>query len=377
MQKLKIAIYTVCLNEEKFAQRFMDCIKNEADGIFVTDTGSTDKTIEILEANGAIVNRIKMIPWRFDIPRNISLSFVPFDFDICVCIDLDEVLTPGWADAIRKAWTPETTRLRYQYVWNTLPDGRPGTTFWYDKITTRKGYRWVKPVHEVLNNYDIKEVQTYCNDFTLTHLPDSTKSRGSYLPLLEMGCRDEPEDDRNSHYLGREYMYYKQYDKAIAELKRHLALPKATWDAERCASMRFISRSYLALGDTKQAEIWGLKACAEAIGEREPWLDLGKTYYQLQNWHGLYFAMKRMLQITEKPMSYICEPAAWYSVPYDYCAIAAYNLKLTEESLVLAKKALEFEPTDPRLLKNVKLIEDELSKNLSKSLSEENTKSTS
>lgn len=357
---MKICVYTICKNEEKFVKRFMDCIKNEADMIIVADTGSTDNTVQMLRDEGAIVHEIEMKPWRFDIPRNASLQFVPEDVDICVCIDLDEVLTPGWRAAIEKAWTPETTRLRYQYVWNTLPDGRPGTTFWYDKIHSRKGYRWVKPVHEVLNNYDIKEVQTYCHDFMLYHYPDATKSRGSYLPLLEMGCRDEPDDDRNSHYLGREYMYYKQYDKAITELQRHLALPSATWNAERCASMRFISRCYLEKGDSALAEIWGLKACAEAIGEREPWLELGKTYYQLKNWHGLYFAMKRMLQIIEKPLSYICEPAAWGGFPYDYASIAAFNLKMYEEALELCKKAAELEPDDKRIANNLLLIQAKL-----------------
>jgi hypothetical protein len=38
---MKIAIYTICLNEEQFAQRFMDTCKG-ADGVFVTDTGLID-----------------------------------------------------------------------------------------------------------------------------------------------------------------------------------------------------------------------------------------------------------------------------------------------------------------------------------------------
>jgi glycosyltransferase involved in cell wall biosynthesis len=358
---MKIAVYTISLNEEKFAQRFMDCIKDEADGIFITDTGSTDKTVEILEANGAIVNKIKMIPWRFDVPRNISMAFVPKEYDILVCIDLDEVLTPGWANAIRESWTPETTRMRYQYTWNTLPDGRPGITFWYDKITSR-GYRWVKPVHETLQYYGENEVQTYCEGFSLSHSPDPSKSRSNYLPLLEMGCRDEPNDDRNSHYLGREYMYYGMYEKAIIELQRHLSLPSAKWDAERCASMRFIARSYLYKGDESNAERWALKSCAESPGDREPWLDLARIYYVTKNWSGLYYATKRMLSILERPKSYICETEAWHSYPYDYASIAAYNLGLFNEALTLCEKAIELEPDDNRIRNNLQLILEKYTK---------------
>src|ERR1017187_1106761 len=134
---MKICIYTICKNEQQFVKRFMASLKGEADLVVVTDTGSTDDTVKLLREEGAIVHEIKMDPWRFDVPRNISLDFVPSDVDVCVCIDLDEVLSPGWRAAIEKAWIPGTTRLRYPYTWNTLPDGRDGTTFWYDKIHLR------------------------------------------------------------------------------------------------------------------------------------------------------------------------------------------------------------------------------------------------
>ena len=296
-----------------------------------------------------------MNPWRFDVPRNISMQFVPAEYDVLVCIDLDEVLTAGWRDAIEKAWTPTTTRLRYPYVWNTLPDGREGVTFWYDKIHTRDGYRWVKPVHETLE-HEGQEIQTYCDGFKLYHYPDSTKSRGNYLPLLEMGCREEPNDDRNCHYLGREYMFYRMWDKSIIELKRHLSLPSAKWEAERSASMRFISRCYLAKGDYVNAEVWALKAAAEAPGEREPWMDLGKVYYNQHKWAGLYYAMRQMLAIGEKPMSYICEPESWGGAPYDYASVAAFNLGLFQDAIMLCEKAVELEPNDERIKNNLQLL---------------------
>ena len=37
----------------------------------------------------------------------------------------------------------------------------------------------------------------------------------SYLPLLEIAFKDNPNDPRCVHYLGREYMYYNRNDEAI------------------------------------------------------------------------------------------------------------------------------------------------------------------
>lgn len=337
----------------------MDSVR-EADGVFVTDTGSTDNTVELLREEGAHVQVINLKPWRFDVARNISMNFVPEDYDVCVCIDLDEVLTPGWRDEVEKSFKDgNIDRLRYQYVWSTLPDGRDGITFWYDKIHSRKGFRWVKPVHEVME-FDGNERQGFCSDFKLYHHPDPTKSRGSYLGLLELAVKEDMSDDRSSHYLGREYMYYGKNHESIAELKRHLSLPSATWRAERAASMRFLGRCHERIGDWNEAETWFLRACAESPIDREPWYELGKHYYAKQNWEGCFSAMARALSIAEKPASYICEPDAWHASPYDIGSVAAYNLGMYAKAYEWVTKAGELDPNDERIKKNIQLITEKL-----------------
>ena len=351
---MKVAIYTICKNESKFVSRFLHTCKG-ADAIYVTDTGSTDDTVKLLREGGAIVHEICVDPWRFDLARNVSMNVVPAEYDVIVCIDLDEMLTPGWREALERSWTPETTRLRYKYVWNTLPDGREGVTFWYDKITCRAGYRWVKPVHEVLQPA-MPEVETYCEGFKLYHYPDSTKSRGSYLGLLELGCREEPHDDRNCHYLGREYMYYGLHDKAIAELQRHLSLPSARWNAERAASMRYLSRCYQAKGEVEVAIDW-LRRATDTAGEtREPWVELGELLYKKERWEESLISLERALAIKEKPASYICDPSSWGSLPSDLASICCYKLGDVKRSLEYAEAALEINPTDPRLIENVNCL---------------------
>ena len=48
MKKMKIYVYAICKNEEKFVDRWADSM-SEADGIFVLDTGSEDKTVQKLK----------------------------------------------------------------------------------------------------------------------------------------------------------------------------------------------------------------------------------------------------------------------------------------------------------------------------------------
>ena len=355
MGKYRICVYAICKNEEKFVERWLRSMR-EADGIYVTDTGSSDKTVALLQKGGAIVQQKTVSPWRFDTARNLSMDAVPEDYDICVCTDLDEVFHPGWRSALEKAWQPGTLRARYRYTWNFNPDGSEGVVFFADKIHARKGFRWVNPVHEVLR-YDGGAYQTVTvPGIQLDHHADNTKSRAQYLPLLELAVQEDPQNDRNTHYLGREYLFRGEYQKAIDMLLRHLSLPAATWADERCASMRYIAKSYDAMNNAAEAERWFLRAEAEAPHLREPWTDAALFYYRQKNWHAMLFCCEKALTIKNRPDTYITEAASWGALPYDLSAIGYYYTGDQKRAAEAIEQALVLAPQDARLQKNHQLI---------------------
>lgn len=361
MGRYRVCVYAICKNESAFVERWMDSM-SEADDIVVLDTGSTDDTPEKLRARGAVVAQEIISPWRFDTARNHSMELIPEDADICVCTDLDEVFHPGWRDLLEEVWTAQTGQAAYRYTWSFHPDGREGVTFWYEKIHARRGYRWVHPVHEVLKwTGEGRPGPTVVADgVQLDHHPDPAKSRGQYLGLLEMSVEEDPEDDRNVHYLGREYMYRGRWADCIHTLTWHLSMPAATWKDERAASMRYIAKSYQMLGQTQQAKSWYLKAVAEAPHLREPYLDLAMLLYELEEWEGVAYFTRCALQIVHRPRSYICQAESWGSLPHDLLSLAFYHTGRRELALEEAKKARAVEPGNERLCKNVALIEEEL-----------------
>lgn len=349
---MKICVYAICKNEEAFVDRWVDSM-SEADEIVVLDTGSTDRTVERLRQRNVSVTLETISPWRFDVARNRALECVPADTDVCVCTDLDEILEAGWRAALERQWTPETKRAHYRYTWNFNPDGSEGTVFWTDKIHTRHDFRWILPVHEVLDylpggNYRITTLQ----GVQLNHRPDPQKSRAQYLPLLELAAAESPLDDRTIHYLGREYMFNKRWEKSIETLLRHLALPSATWPDERCASMRFIARNWRALQNPDEAKRWLHRAIAEAPHLREPYIEFAALLYDEQNWPGVLFLTESALGICERSMTYINEPASWGPKPYDLASLACYHLGLYEKALLYVDEAIRLCPTEERLRAN-------------------------
>ena len=354
MGKYRVCVYAICKNEEKFAARFMESAR-EADGVYVLDTGSEDRSAEALRALGATVERAEITPWRFDAARNRSLAMVPEDADICVCLDLDEVLRPGWREKLEAAWTPGTRQARYKYVWSFKPDGSEDVAFTGEKIHARRGFRWVHPVHEVLR-CDGDPSPVWAEGLQVDHHPDPSKSRAQYLPLLELAAREEPDDDRCAHYLGREYFFHGSYEKCVDALTRHLQMPSARWPDERCASCRYIAKAFAALGRPSEQEKWLLRAAAEAPRLREPWLDMARFHYARGDWEGVLFACRRALRIPDGPPTYIRESACFGPLPWDLLSIACWRLGLRAEAAKAVEEALRLAPDDERLQRNRALM---------------------
>jgi glycosyltransferase involved in cell wall biosynthesis len=328
---MKIAVYAICKNEAAHVSRFLDSCIADADRVVVCDTGSTDTTWSRLAQFHATrkldCHQLAVRPWRFDDARNASLAMVPDDIDVCVPLDLDEVMTPGWRARIEAAWQPATTRLRYPFVWNYSADGKPLTFFNSDKIHARYGYRWVGPCHEALHfqagdgfigarNQEI--FAAIGGGPLIEHRADDMKRR-DYLPLLERAVRERPDDDRMAHYYGRELFYRGLYDDAISVLGRHLDMVQAQWPPERAASWRYIAKCWVA----KSLPVVSL-ACAErallhAVEEdpngREPWLDLAEMFAKRNEFAGALWAVTRCLAITDRAGTYISEARCWDGTP--------------------------------------------------------------
>jgi len=343
---MKVAVYSIALNEEKFVQRWYESAK-EADYLFIADTGSSDKTVEIARGLGIVCHIISVKPWRFDDARNASLALLPEDIDYCIALDLDETIQPGWRKELEKAHANKVTRPRYMFTTTFNPDGSPGLQFSGIRIHARHGYRWQYPIHEVPNPYGIQETQQWV-DINIEHHPDQNKSRGQYLPLLAQSAAENPEDSRCSFYYGRELYFHGLYAEATVEFKRYLKLKSATWIPERAAAMR-----YLAETEESLAEAWLVKAVWTDPSRRESHVKLGEFYQKNGQFSKAKESVLSALKITEKPLDYFCEPWAWNANPHDVLALAAYYEKDYKLALEHGKIALSLDPDNERYRVNM------------------------
>ena len=369
----KICVYAITKNEEQFVEKWYESMK-EADSVVVLDTGSTDNTVNKLKELGATVEVKVIDPWRFDVARNEAMKLVPDDCNILISTDLDEILEPGWAQPLREKWIEGVhERGVYKYTWSHLADGSDGRVFRYDKIHSRK-WEWRCPVHELLfnketndNHYDYNNILDLFDDIHLHHYPDQTKSRSSYLPLLELRAQENPEDYYGLIYLAHEYYYRGMYEKSINLLKRIISDYKDNYNTLELASCYlFMGDSYKSLADISEDNSKKNAYRQNAINSyqiaididptyREPYLDLAKVLLDKEDYSLAEYYVKRGLKRSFRHFTWLERDTSWSYEPYDLLCIAAFYGGNKIEAVSYAVKALSFDKENKRLSSKLNL----------------------
>lgn len=341
----KIGVYALAKNERKHVEAWAaSCV--EADVRVVTDTGSTDGTVEELVKQGVTVCNGYVIPWRWDDAHNLSMNHLPPDIDIAIRLDLDERLQPGWREAVEKAWTGNVNNLRYRYAWSLKPDGSPGLEFLCDRVHSRSGFRWAQATHEGLLCWVGPKTQAFADGLQIDHHRDAGKVHKSDLSLLRVAVRENPLDARARWYLARE-MDYMGMPEAAAEFLAYLKMDGGQI-TERSYARRVL---YRLTGDEQQLH----KATVECPGEPDAWERLALARYHQRNWHECLRFAEAAINAGEPP-THACDPDS-RGRAYDLAAVASWELGSRPQALAYARKAATLMPTDPRLRANVEAME--------------------
>ena len=347
---MKITVYAICKNESAFVKRWVDSM-SEADQICVLDTGSTDDTVALLENAGVKVKQKRYELFRFDKARNDSLKEVDEDSDVCVCTDLDEVFSSGWRKEIERLWKDKTEKLLYTYHWQVSENNEPLVSFYGDKIHSRRSWKWKYPVHEVLTRTNVMPFSCKKSNIELIHLPDKQKSRTSYLPLLELCCKEYPNDNRSWHYLGREYAFYGSYEKAISCFNKYLDMPCA-FNEEKSMTYRYMAECYRNLSNSSEAEKCLIKAISQTPSLREPYVDYATFLMDEKDFYGAIHFLNKALLIDTPSLAFAKENTCYSALPYDLLSICYYELKDVNNAHKCALKALSYGENE-RIRKNL------------------------
>lgn len=341
---MRVSVCMIVRNEELLLPRAVASTAGLADEVVVLDTGSEDRTVEVASELGCVVltggDR-----WHKGESRNQALGAAQGEW--CVVLDADETIQD--AGAVRRFL--EGTDAHAVYIRLAYVDGKDRPTLSYQQMRMwRRGtYRYEYRAHEVPTPVEGWGKLEY-TELVWQHRPPAGRAwKGDYtLKRLLMDVEEHPESARQLYYLGREYMYREEWEPGIETLKRYMeraGLDKAdAWDC--------LARCYGGLGKTTE-QIQALhQACAAGPHRREWWCELAALYHTQGKNHIAVGLLRCALEIPPPETDYY--NAYWHGQAiYDLLARGLWRLGRYQEGLPYAQKAVELEPENTRLHRNL------------------------
>jgi len=344
---VRIGIYALAKNEAKHAAAWAAATA-DADVRVVTDTGSTDGTVEQLQVAGVTVARSYVVPWRWDVAWTQALCNLPPDVDVAFRVDLDERPQPGWRAAIEAAWDGTANNLVYDYWWSMDDAGRPLLRFNCDRVHARSGFMWRQATHEGLICWAGEVRRKFCSGLVVEHHRDRGKVHTADLTLLRVAVRESPADARARWYLARE-MDYAGMPTAAAEFAGYLKMPGGSPTERAYAFRRLASIT----GDPRHLE----RAAKEAPAEPDAWERMALAAHHRENWE--QSATLAEQAIKSPAATHATDPLARARAA-ELASIALWHLGRKADALTHAKAAAAQLHWDERIVANAAAMEASL-----------------
>lgn len=316
---MKIAVYTIALNEEKHVKRWYESAK-DADYLLIADTGSNDKTKSIAKKLGIKVIEISIKPWRFDDARNAALAALPNDVDYCISMDMDETLSEGWREHLEKMTADQITYM-FNLTYRDEEELHPEARMINNRIHKRYGFRWNYLMHEAIVPSRTKSIAIeFCEGLEISHHPDREKTREQYNQMIE----DAYEEYKNIRYTSYQALQLYSLDRKdeAKPLFKEIIKDKESSKLEKAQSYRFLSYC------VKNFSNFYLYKSLRILKTREAYCQLAVNHYSKENWlRCAYYALKAM-STTFRPGGIFESELYWGYLPHNLLSAAKYNAKL-------------------------------------------------
>lgn len=219
MQSIKISIAMIVKNEEAMLARCLESVK-DADEIVVIDTGSVDKTIEVAVK---YAHKVQTFTWCDDFAAARNYAKERCSGDWILSIDADEYLEEGGIEKIRnflETYQGDAVKIRMQST---------NQKFYSPRLFKNKPeIKWEGKIHEIINVLTEEKIQV---GVTFESSPSHVYDPNRNMRILQKEVEENPTNTRALYYLGREYGYRREYEKAIETLDKYLLL--ASWFPEK------------------------------------------------------------------------------------------------------------------------------------------------
>lgn len=325
---MNISIYTIAKNEASNVAGFMEAA--EGCPVYVLDTGSTDDTIKLFKKYKAKVAQKIITPWRFDTARNEALALVPKN-SLCVSIDLDERLEPGWQKKLKEEWNPKANYGNYRYIgeWQDKEKTIPALETARTRLHAAVGFHWERVVHEIPVPDSNTKVIPCDTSLLVKHYQDGRQR--NYAPLLTTILEQNPNDADARLQRGGEFAQKGEWENALIDYNAWLKLTfgddRPVIRYRRATAHVAMAHCYYNLNQHERCIREFYAAIAAEPLCREAWVHLAHVHSSMGQTAFALGAANKALLIKQPPYYACTDSFCWSDFPQKLANDLAVKLK--------------------------------------------------
>ncbi len=342
-KKANICLTMIVKNESHIIERCLDSVKDIVDCISISDTGSTDNTVEIIEQylqKNNIPGKVHQNTWKnFGYNRTLSVESAqkmleelgfPLAHTFLLLLDADMMLVVE----------PEFSKTALMHDHYLMIQKSTVHTYHNTRLV-RASLPWkcVGVTHEYWTSdkpHHTQQLKTLWIDDRNDGGSKADKFERD-IRLLTQGLKDEPDNHRYMFYLGQSYKCLGQNDNAIKWYKERIS--KGGWKEEVWYSKLMIGESYEDMGFWDQALHWYLDAY-QHNPERAESLQKIATHYRSQGQNDLAYLFAKhgsRIPFPNNQLLFITHPVYNYQF-LEELSIAAYYTPFKDEGFTAANR---------------------------------------
>lgn len=357
----EISLCMIIKNEEQTIARCLDSVKDLVDEIIIVDTGSTDKSKEIVSK---YTDKIYDFEWVEDFAKARNFSFSKATKDYIMWLDADDIILEEDREKFRKLKPTIGDADIYMFVYNYSFDanGTPKVIQNRARLLKReKNYTWVSPIHEVI----IPTGNIVYTDICITHKKIQINERDRNMRIFKKMIQDGIKfDNRQQYAYAKEYKYSNNIDQAIIEYKKLIDEHIDEYENNKhfmYKSLIDISDCYKIKGDIKKEK----EALMTIISNQEPYIKvsakLGDLFFREKSYDAALFWLKYAVSTDKKTEE--ANEYDHYFLPYLEIGICYYYKNDYENAMKYNEMAGNLRPDDSAYKKNKEIYEKKLKNN--------------
>jgi len=249
---MKICLCMIVKDEERYIKNCLNSAFKFVDEAIIVDTGSTDKTLNILKEFGEQI-QIRHFQWSNDFAaaRNFSLQGVTSDW--ILIIDADQKIV-GNPEKLRNILSTSEV-CGYNVVEESHTDsGAKAKMMVYTKLFRNNGYQYYRAIHEQLDidhSLVLELDEEICKIIHYGYLKKDMQEKAKTkrnLAILLAEYSQNPDDAFTCYHLGATYSAMDEYDLSLQYYFRCLELsPKTGYDAYHFLLFKRVAVIYMLL----------------------------------------------------------------------------------------------------------------------------------